>query len=67
MRKPEATHNILPEEFDNLLPYDVGEGHCFNLLSEVVCGDQQESELILCAGKMTYYVKPQLHEEPGTP
>jgi len=40
MRKPEATHEVLPEGFDNLLPFDVGKRHCFHPLSEVVCGDQ---------------------------
>jgi len=26
MRKPEVTHNVLPEKFDNLLSCDVGRG-----------------------------------------
>ena len=39
-RKPEAAHDILSEELDNLLPCDVGERHRFHSLSEVVCGYQ---------------------------
>jgi len=66
MRKPEAAHDVLPEEFDNLMLCNVGERDCFNPFSEVVCSDQQESELRLCMGKMTYYVKPPLLEGPGT-
>ena len=67
MRKPEATHDILPEKFNNLMPCDVGERHCLHPLSEVVSDNQQESELRLCTGKRTYYVKLSLHEGPGAP
>ena len=38
-RKPEATRDVLPEEFDNLLSCDLREGHYFHPLSEVVHGD----------------------------
>ena len=39
MRKFEVTHDVLREEFNNLLPCDVGERYCFHLLCEVVCDD----------------------------
>ena len=29
--KSKVTHDILPEEFDTLLPYDIGERQCFYL------------------------------------
>ena len=65
MRKPEAAHDVLSEEFDNLLSCDIRERHCFHPLSEVVSGNQQKSELRLCMGKKTYCVKPPLHEGQG--
>jgi len=66
MRKLGEANDILPEKFDNLLSCDIGERHYFYPLNEVVCSDQQESELRLRTGKRTYYVKPLLHEGPGT-
>ena len=62
MRKPETAHDVLLEELNNLLPCDIGERHCFHTLNEVIRGDQWESELRLCTGKRTYYIKPSLHE-----
>ena len=35
---PEATYYVLPEELDNLLPADLGERYCLNLLGKVVGG-----------------------------
>ena len=67
MRKAEVTHDIFPEELDNLLPCDDRERHCFHQLSEIVCGHQQESELRQRTGKRSYHIKPPLHERPGTP
>ena len=34
MRKFDIAHDVLPKEFDNLLPRDIGERYCFHLLSE---------------------------------
>jgi len=65
MRKLKVAHDVLPEEFDDLLPCDVGERHYFHSLSEVVCNDQHEPELRLCMWKRTYYIKPPLHERSG--
>ena len=39
MRQSEVIHNVLPEQFNNLLPCDVGERYCFHPLYEVVRGD----------------------------
>ena len=66
LRKPEVVHDVLPEKFDNFLTCDVGKRHCFHQLSELVRGNQHESELRLRTGKRTYYIKPSLHEEPKT-
>jgi len=39
MRQFDVTHDVLPEEFSNLLSYDVEERYCFYPLYEVVRGD----------------------------
>jgi len=40
MGKSKVTHDVLPEEFDNLLPIDIGERYYFYLFCKVVCGNQ---------------------------
>ena len=40
MGKSEATNEVLPEEFANLLPCDIEERYCFYPFYEVVCGDK---------------------------
>jgi len=38
VRKSKVTHDILPEELNNLLSCDIKERCCFHLFSKVVCG-----------------------------
>ena len=39
MKMPKAAYDILPEEFDNLLPCDIRERYHFYLFCEVVYDD----------------------------
>jgi len=65
--EPEATYDVLPKKFDNMLPSDLRERHCLNPFGEVIGGYQQEPQLKLCQRKWTNYIKPPLHEGPSAP
>jgi len=45
VRDSEATHYVLPEEFDNLLPTNFEERYCLDPFGKVVGGYQQETQL----------------------
>ena len=47
----EVTYDVLPHEFDHLLPCDFKERHNFDPLGEIISCNQQELELRLCLGK----------------
>jgi len=59
--EPKATHYVLPEELDNLLPSDFGERHCLDPF-EVVGGPPVGIALRLRSGEWSNYTQPLLHE-----
>ena len=48
--EPEATHDVLPKEFDNLLSSDLGEWRRLDQFGEVVDGYKEEPQLRLSSG-----------------
>jgi len=64
VRDSEATHYVLPEKFDNLLPTDFRERYYLDPFGKIVGGYQQQIQLVLHLGERSDYVESPLHKEP---